>query len=301
MDTREKIMAVERMQDYIAKHITEPITLHQLAEVAGYSPWHSNRIFKELTGKAPFEYIRSFRLSQAAVKLKNERAKIVDVALDFLFGSHEGFTRAFSREFGVTPRYYSKNTPPIKLFLPENVRDKYLKLTKGVDYPMEKSSDIIFTQVVDRPKRRLILKRGVSATEYFQYCEEVGCEVWDILSGIKEALYEPIGMWMPDNLRKEGTSIYCQGVEVPEDYSGALPEGFEMIDLPPCKIMIFQGQPYEEGTFEEAITTLWEAIKNYNPEIYGFKWADEDGPRFQLAPMGFRGYIEARPVRMLNA
>jgi len=41
-------------------------------------------------------------------------------------------------------------------------------------------------------------------------------------------------------------------------------------------------------------------MKAYDPTIYGFEWADEDGPRFQLAPMGYRGYIEARPVRQLN-
>jgi hypothetical protein len=32
-------------------------------------------------------------------------------------------------------------------------------------------------QVVERPERKLILKRGVKAAHYFEYCEEVGCEV----------------------------------------------------------------------------------------------------------------------------
>jgi AraC family transcriptional regulator len=111
---------------------------------------------------------------------------------------------------------------------------------------------------------------------------------------------EPIGMWLPENLRKPGTSEYAQGVEVPADYSGEVPAGFEIIDLPPCKMMVFQGQPYDEDNFEGAISDLWEVMKKYNPKIYGFKWADEDGPRFQLAPMGYRGYIEARPVRQIN-
>lgn len=60
MDSWEKISAVQRMQDYIEEHITDPISLQMLARAAGYSPWHSSRIFKELTGKTPFEYIRSF-------------------------------------------------------------------------------------------------------------------------------------------------------------------------------------------------------------------------------------------------
>jgi AraC family transcriptional regulator len=289
------------MQDHIEKHLAEPITLHAIAQVAGYSPWHSDRIFKELTGKSPFEYIRALRLSRAAVKLRKEDVKIIDVALDFVFESHEGFTRAFSKQFGMSPQYYSKNTPPVKLFMPALARDYYLGLQKGVDIMSKKTNNnTVFVQVVDRPKRKLILKRGVKAEHYFDYCEEVGCEVWNVLSGIKEALYEPIGMWIPENLRRSGTSLYAQGVEMPPDYSGSIPEGYEMIDLPPCKMMVFQGQPYDDEKFEQAIGNLWEVMKNYNPEIYGFSWADEDGPRFQLSPMGYRGYIEARPVRPLK-
>ncbi|ATW26844.1 helix-turn-helix domain-containing protein [Candidatus Formimonas warabiya] len=299
MESWEKILAVQHMQDYIEEHLTEPITLLMLSKAAGYSPWHSARIFKELTGKAPFEYIRALRLSWAAVKLHDQDVKIIDVAFDFVFDSHEGFTRAFSKQFGMTPKYYSKNTPPLKLFLPGHARDYYLTLQKG-DGKVSKNLNTVFVQVVDRPARKLILKRGMKAAHYFEYCEEVGCEVWNILSGIKEALYEPIGMWLPENLKRPGTSVYAQGVEVPVNYTGKVPEGYELMELPPCKMMVFQGPPFDDEKFEEAIGELWTVMKNYNPEIYGFKWADEDGPRFQLAPMGYRGYIEARPVRQIN-
>ena len=302
MENREKIEAVQRMQDCIEKHIAEPITLCMIARAAGYSPWHSARIFKELTGRTPFDYIRSIRLSRAAVKLRDGHKKIVDVAFDFVFESHEGFTRAFSRQFGMSPRHYRRNTPPLKLFMPESIRDSYLKLVKGEEIMTEKSTvSTVFVQVVDRPARKLILKRGVKATNYYEYCDEVPCEIWDVLTGVKEAIYEPIGMWLPENLRKPGTSVYAQGVEVPADFSGEVPEEGEIIDLPPCKMMVFQGQPYDDAIFEQAIGDLWEVMKTYNPEIYGFAWADEDGPRFQLEPQGYRGYIEARPVRQLNA
>ena len=158
----------------------------------------------------------------------------------------------------------------------------------------------IFVQVVKRPARKLILKRGIKAEDYFAYCDEVGCEVWDVLTGIMHAIYEPIGMWLPDNLRPDGTSVYAQGVEVPLSYAEPQPAGFEMITLPACMMMIFQGQPYDDNDFQQAIGDLWEAMKNYKPEIYGFRWADEDGPRFQLEPQGYRGYIEGRPVRPLD-
>lgn len=301
MESKEAVDAVQRMQDYIEEHISEKMTMGELAKAAGYSQWHCCRIFKEMTGKTPFEYIRSLRLSKAAMTLRDSKLNVTDVAFDFVFDSHEGFTRAFTKEFGVSPKKYRSDTPPIQLFIPYSVRAYYLTFGKGEkkDMPENKETKTVFVQVVERPKRKVILKRGIKATEYFGYCEEVGCDVWGILSSIKEAMYEPIGMWLPDKMIKEGTSKYVQGVEVPDDYKGAVPEGFELVDLPPCKMMVFQGEPYEDENFEEAIGELWQVIEKYKPETYGFQWADDEAPRFQLAPMGYRGYIEARPVRQL--
>ncbi|OFZ81401.1 MAG: transcriptional regulator [Bdellovibrionales bacterium RIFOXYD1_FULL_53_11] len=293
----EKRSAVQRMQDYIERHITEPITLIQLARVAGYSPWYSARAFKDLTGTSPFEYIRCLRLSKAALKLSGENTKVIDVAFDFVFDSHEGFTRAFSKYFGITPKEFRKRKPRLGVFIPRRIE----KLSSNGDKIMSRKTNTVFIQVIDRPARKLILKRGIKATHYFEYCEEVSCDIWGVLGGVKDALYEPVGMWLPSNLVKPGTSIYAQGVEVPMSYSRSLPEGCDLIELPPCKFMIFQGQQYKDEDFEEEILELREVIASYNPEISGFQWADSDGPRFQLEPVGYRGYIEGRPVRQINA
>jgi len=305
MEISEKVKAVQRMQDYIEENIKEVITLKKLATAAGYSTWHAERIFKELIGKTPFEYIRALRISKAALMLRDEEIKVIDVALEFVFDSHEGFTRAFSKQFGITPKYYSKNAPPIKLFTSYPIRDNYLRKMKGeIDMTEKKETNTVFVQVVDRPERKLIIKRGTKAKDYFAYCDELGCDewtaVWGVLTSIKEALYEPIGMWLPKKLIKKGTSEYCQGVEVPEDYTGEVPEGFELIELEPCKMMVFQGPQFDDEQFEDAIADVWEIMEKYNPELYGFKWADEDAPRFQLEPQGYRGYIEARPVKVIN-
>lgn len=295
------VNAVARMQEYIQAHLNQPITLRQLAKEAGYSPWYSARIFKEHTQKAPFEYIRALRLTQAALLLRDRQNKVIDVALDFVFDSHEGFTRAFTRQFGIAPKRYSMHPEPIQLFLPYHVHGHNLTLQKGeTKMTQSKQVNTVFVQVVERTKRKVILRRGVKATNYYEYCEEVGCDVWGVLTSVKEALYEPIGMWLPDHLIIDGTSQYVQGVEVPVDYSGKVPQGYNIIELPPCKMMVFQGQPYDDEIFEAAIQELWDVIKEYDPHIYGFEWADQVAPRFQLAPMGYRGYIEARAVRQIN-
>lgn len=296
MTNWEQVCAVQKMQNYIHAHIHEPITLHALAQGTGYSPWHCTKIFKALTNKTPFEYIRLSRLSQAALALRDKDAKVIDVALDFMFDSHEGFTRAFHKQFGLSPKDYKKSAPPVPLFHPWPIRDKYAYYLDGKS-PKTLPSKAFSVQIRGFPDRKLLLKRGKSANDYFTYCEEVGCEIWGLLCSVKEALYEPIGLWLPDHLRPDNTSKYVQGVEVPVHYQGIIPEGFEIIDLPECKMMLFQTQPYDDIYFEQVIAALTEQINGYDPKADGYEWDDETAPRFQLDPQGWRGYIEAKPVK----
>jgi AraC-like DNA-binding protein len=302
MNEVETIKAVQHMQEYIENNLCSNISLKQLANAAGYSPWHAARLFKELTKKTPFDYIRALRLSKAALILRDKDERILDVALDFVFDSHEGFTRAFSKEFGMTPKKYAKNTPPIKLFMPYKIFNTYQDLNKGDNLNMNENQKTksVFVQVIVRPARKVLLKRGIKATHYYEYCEELGCDIWPILTSVKEALYEPIGMWLPKHLIKKGTSEYVQGVELPLDYSNIVPDGFEIIELPPCQMMVFQGEPYDDELFEDAIDEIWNHIDKFDPNTYGYNWTPEVAPRFQLAPMGYRGYIEARPVKKVN-
>ncbi len=156
----------------------------------------------------------------------------------------------------------------------------------------------IFLHVVEKPERKVIIKRGKEATEYFKYCEEVGCDVWGLLRSMKSISGEPVCLWLPKNYIKAGTSVYVQGVEVALDYSGEIPDGFDVIELPKCKYIMFQGEPFEEENFGEAIQQVWDAIKKYNPESIGYTW-DDSNPRIQLEPLGTRGYIELHPVKSI--
>lgn len=168
------------------------------------------------------------------------------------------------------------------------------------------NTTVIFTQIIERPARKLILRRSEAAAHYDDYVAEVECGVnnasipWDILCEIKEALYEPVGLWLPENMRPEGTGIYAHGVEVPHDYSGQIPQEFDVIELPPCKMLVFQGEPYDDKFYQTAIGACMEQIAKFNPEVYGYQYADELAPKMQLGPQGWRGYIEMRPIRALK-
>ena len=289
----EHIEAVQKMQDYIAMHIDSNITMADLANVSRYSPWYSYRLFIDLLHMTPAVYIRRLRLSKSALRLRDEKVKIIDVAFDTGYESVDGYQRAFYKEFGCNPYEYSVCPTPIYLFKPYGI--KYAQKKEETEMSEVKS---VFLQVVDKPERKVIIKRGKEATEYFKYCEEVGCDVWGLLCSMKAISGEPVCLWLPKNHIKAGTSEYVQGVEVATDYSGEIPDGFEVIELPKCKYIMFQGEPFEEENFGEAIQQVWDAIKKYNPQSMGYVW-DDSNPRIQLEPIGTRGYIELHPVKSI--
>ena len=287
------IEAVQRMQDYIAMHLDTHITMTDLANASQYSPWYSYRLFVDLLHMTPAVYIRRLRLSKSALRLRDEKAKIIDIAFDAGFESVDGYQRAFYKEFGCNPYEYSVCPTPIYLFKPYGI--KYAQKKESVKMGEVKS---VFLQVVEKPERKVIIKRGREATEYFKYCEEVGCDVWGLLCSMKSINGEPVCLWLPKNYIKAGTSEYVQGVEVAMDYSCEIPDGFEVIELPRCKYIMFQGEPFKEENFAEAIQQVWDAIKKYDPQSIGYAW-DDNNPRIQLEPIGTRGYIELHPVKSI--
>ncbi len=290
----EHIEAVQRMQDYIGSNLYEDISMADLARASMYSPWYSYRLFVQLLHMTPAVYIRRRRLSESALRLRDESARIIDIALDAGYDSVDGYQRAFYREFGCNPYEYSVNPAPICLFKPYGV--KYARKERDA---MMKEVKTVFVRMVEKPARKAIIKRGREAKDYWKYCEEVGCDVWGVLSSIKSISGEPVCLWLPGRLILPGTSEYVQGVEVSRDYAGEVPEGFEIIELPECEYMMFQGEPFEEADFGEAIEQVWDAIKKYQPQQAGYCW-DDTNPRIQLEPIGSRGYIELHPVKSMD-
>ena len=292
---KEQILAVQRMQEYIAAHLDSDLTAAELARASLFSPWHSYRLFRQYTGLTPAEYIRRLRLSECARRLKRGDTRVIDAAYDGGFGSVDGFQRAFRREFGCNPGEYARTKVPIPLFIPYGV--KFRELRKET-VSMENVQSV-FVQLMRKPARKVIVKRGVRAEDYFPYCEEVGCDIWGILTSMDSLCGEPVCLWLPAAYKKPNTSTYVQGVEVEPDYDGAIPEGFDVITLPEAEYLSFQGEPFREEDYCDAISAVQSAMRKYDPSLIGYEW-DETNPRIQLEPRGERGYIEMRAVRPLK-
>ena len=286
----DRILAVQRMQDYIEAHLHEQISLGELARVSLFSPWYAHRLFTQMTGSTPAEYIRRWRLSESALRLRDEGCTVTEVAFAMGFGSVDGYQRAFFREFGCNPREYAVDPRPIYLFTPYGVRYRAMETRESMD-----KTKTVFVSVQEKPARKVIIKRGQVATDYFAYCGEVGCDVWGLLVSMCDVGQEPVSMWLPEHLRM-GASEYVQGVEVPADYAGTVPEGLDVIALPAATYLRFQGEPFAEEDYCTAIQEIWEAIASYDPKNVGYAW-DGANPRIQLEPRGERGYIELVAVK----
>lgn len=101
-----------RVQLYIQENLDGDLSLESLAEVAQTSPYHFHRVFKGQTGETLAEYVRRVRLEQSSILVKHTDRAIVDIAFTAGYGTHEAYTRAFVRRFGISPSQFREGVIP---------------------------------------------------------------------------------------------------------------------------------------------------------------------------------------------
>lgn len=93
--------------DYIENHLKVDLTVELLAKRANFSPYHYYRLFTFYVGMPVMEYVRLRRLAHAAAELSQNR-RIIDIAIDYGFETHNGFAKAFRKTYGFSPGEYRK-------------------------------------------------------------------------------------------------------------------------------------------------------------------------------------------------
>ncbi len=96
---------IDKAMDFIAGHLKEEFSLEEIAQHCGYSAYHFARAFKAATAQSVMDAVRERRIHAAAADLA-QGAGVCDVAMQYCFDTHAGFTRAFAALYGCSPTEY---------------------------------------------------------------------------------------------------------------------------------------------------------------------------------------------------
>jgi AraC family transcriptional regulator len=103
-----------RAQKLLEARLDETIAPADLAKAAHFSLHHFHRIFRAQVGETVMQHVRRLRIERAARRLRASDERIVVLALEAGYESHEAFTRAFVDRFGVPPSEF-RETPSLRL------------------------------------------------------------------------------------------------------------------------------------------------------------------------------------------
>ena len=106
-NSSSNVKAVKTAMDYIHKHLTEKITLQDIATNSQMSRSRFSTVFKETMGITLWDYVCEKRIELVMQKLeKNEDASMMDIALQCGFNNTANFNKAFKKQTGITPKEY---------------------------------------------------------------------------------------------------------------------------------------------------------------------------------------------------
>lgn len=97
------IHQLRKVQDYVAAHLGEDISIEALAQLADLSPSHFAHVFKESTGMTPLHFVTRQRITHAQQLIRETSRSLIDVGLEVGYTSPSHFAQVFRRVVGVTP------------------------------------------------------------------------------------------------------------------------------------------------------------------------------------------------------
>ncbi|AXT20263.1 helix-turn-helix domain-containing protein [Flavobacteriaceae bacterium AU392] len=94
---------IRKTLDYIENHLSESLSLDQLAAVSCLSRSQFHRLFKEETQRTPFKFIEEIKMNKAYQLLTDENRLVTELASNLGYNDYETFSRAFKKYFHLSP------------------------------------------------------------------------------------------------------------------------------------------------------------------------------------------------------
>lgn len=89
--------------DYMLSNLSRQLTISSIAAVAGFSTHHFLRVFKEVYGKTPHQYLTAVRMERARHMLHHSRKSVIDISGELGFESPTSFSALYKRHFNAAP------------------------------------------------------------------------------------------------------------------------------------------------------------------------------------------------------
>ena len=107
-------------------HLTEALDDHEsngadLAARMHFSRYHFDRMIRSVAGEPPSSFRRRILLERAAYRMITTKAPLIDIAVEAGYGSHEAFTRAFTKAYGATPKAWRAKPGHTQIDAPSGV------------------------------------------------------------------------------------------------------------------------------------------------------------------------------------
>lgn len=244
MSYREDML---KCRAYIDEH-PEDITAQELAAKFGYSFWHFCHIFRSVNGISVGTYLRERRLARAAVALLTG-ASVTEAAGRAGFDTPSGFTRAFTRSFGVGPSVYQKQKGG--LVMTENIKAK-IEVTMAEIPAFSAAGYKVYPETaldsVDelRNSGAYWLGKDFSAVSAEDY------------ASLTYPGYAEIGMWLAGGATMESL-YYFLGPTVKE--GSKIPDGMEQYDFEAAECAVFKlPQAADMPALQQTVRSGWQYI-----------------------------------------
>lgn len=289
--------AAERITAYVEAHMGEQPSLTELARQVGYSPTYCSMVFHQASGMTLRRYMAARRLSLAALKLRDTREPIAQIALEFGFSSQTALTRAFQEVYGMSPGRYRRRPKPIPLQI--RLRPSHNAIEEG-ETSMQAFHVDVRTEYI--PEHRYLGAYKRSETSRGAIWPGHDC---DLLCGVIESLTDTDRVvtaftagWDCAGGRREyffGSGIDLRAKEV------AVPEGMELRTFPGSYYLVFACPPfrYPEDN-AAAMLQVERAAWSFDPTPLGMAWNEEACQCYQRHAPETLGYQVLRPVRIVR-